>query len=413
MKISKIIVLLLIVLVSSDVALAAKNKSHLRHHNLSAPKNKLIGIPMNRRQLSEEQLQKKIDFVQESQRTAIHAPHKLQMVTIASTSELTDVHKLHITNIQSTEFTATIGVGNPRQDMEVILDTGSSNIWVNSKICLDNGCQTHTQYDHNLSTSFRADGTFVQVSFGSGPLQGEVNYDSCFLGDLEVKEQAIGEIKSEQIPVFDFGDFSGIVGLGFLSLATENTKPLFDTIEEGHLLEKNMFTFYLPSQKPKEQQFMFGEIPSSDLFQGELKWVDVTEQYYWTGLLTDIKVDGESVGACTPNKPCSGVVDSGTSLNTAPSSHVSMIVKALGVDSCYSGQKIEKSLSYCFGEHCFELKPEDYLLGGEGSCDVGLMAMDVMHGDQPLLILGDVFMMKFMVVFDKTNAQMGMAPYAY
>ena len=75
---------------------------------------------------------------------------------LASTSTTMDdsQSKVPLKNFKNTQYIGNIGIGNPPQFVPVIFDTGSANLWVDSKICMDESCLSHTQYDHTRSSDW-------------------------------------------------------------------------------------------------------------------------------------------------------------------------------------------------------------------------------------------------------------------
>lgn len=61
-------------------------------------------------------------------------------------------------------------MADPSNTFDVIYDTGSANLWINSAQCVDEGCTNHKQYDNKKSKSFERVGLELDVEFGTGEL---------------------------------------------------------------------------------------------------------------------------------------------------------------------------------------------------------------------------------------------------
>ncbi len=95
-----------------------------------------------------------------------------------------------------------IAIGSPSNTFQVIFDTGSSNIWINSIKCNDKGCLNHKQFDGSKSKTYFQGPQTLKVEFGTGKLSGKVAQDNFFLGNIEVNNQSFGEIFQEDGEVF-------------------------------------------------------------------------------------------------------------------------------------------------------------------------------------------------------------------
>eukprot|EP00744_Colponema_vietnamica_P001293 GILI01002156.1.p1 GENE.GILI01002156.1~~GILI01002156.1.p1 ORF type:complete len:430 (+),score=127.67 GILI01002156.1:97-1290(+) len=319
--------------------------------------------------------------------------------------------KITLDNFRNTQYVGRIGVGSPAQYLNVIFDTGSANLWIDSALCKDQSCVTHDQYDHSKSSSFKEIGFEVGVQFGTGELKGKISEDSLSLGPLTIPKQSIGEITNESGEVFMEGKFSGILGLAYPALAAYNFVPAFDNVMNQGLLTRNMFAFHF-STDPEQGSVVFGGTDPSK-YVGELHRVPVIEKYYWAIKLDDIKYDGHSLGICEGG--CKAVVDTGTSLITAPDESVDVLLSKLSLEDDCSNVADLKDLTFVIGGKDYPLASSEYVLSGADDsgrkyCAPGFMPLDVPEPRGPLLILGDMFMRRYYTVFDRDTDTVGFAP---
>jgi len=75
-------------------------------------------------------------------------------------------------------------IGNPPQELRVIFDTGSSNTWVLSSLCMSERCHdgTNKVFKPEKSTTLEMTDDECKIEFGSGTLQGIFAYDDFYLG---------------------------------------------------------------------------------------------------------------------------------------------------------------------------------------------------------------------------------------
>lgn len=327
--------------------------------------------------------------------------------------------KLHLTDINNSQFVGKIKVGSPGQEFQVIFDTGSSNLWINSVDCNDKACIDHTQFDPAKSGTFDLLDTDMNVMFGTGQISGTLVMDTFELGDMTVQKQTFGMILKEIGEVFETGAFDGILGLSFPSLSAAEYTPVFDNIMHQNLLDQNTFSFYYTKLPKQESAVMFGT-PPPEIFHGDLHWVDVSQQMYWELTLKDILLGDVSLNIC-PSGACKAVVDTGTSLLTGPSSGIHTLVKALGNKYTCKDFSSLPPLTYVLsddkGDHSFTLEPEVYIIESDEQsdgdalfCKPGFMGLDVPEPRGPLWILGDVFMQKYFTVFSRGPPRVGFAP---
>lgn len=271
-----------------------------------------------------------------------------------------------------------IEIGLPGQHIPVIFDTGSGNLWVTSSRCKAFACLTHPSYSSAKSRKFKKIGIDVQVTFGTGTIIGEINQDQFKLGNLVIEEQKFGEIIDEIGDVFESGEFSGILGLSYPSMAVLGVTPVFDNIINSKILKNNLITFFYSLNEKTDGEITFGYIDNTRYY-GKISYYPVIEQYYWTIQLDDIKYDGKSLGLC-PNK-CKAVIDTGTTLITGPSKDLKVLLNAIPVENDCKNYDKGGKLTFVFGGDEFDLNNEEHIyrsdVMGVKNCRAMMMPIDV------------------------------------
>ncbi len=324
-------------------------------------------------------------------------------------------YKLPLMDYNS-EYVGEIKVGSNQQPFQVIFDTGSSNLWINSDKCSSQACLVHRRFHMDKSTTYKKLPLDMDVQFGTGGISGHLARDDVRLGPVHIKKQAFGLITKSRGHVFVSGKFDGILGLSFPKLSTTGYTPLFDSIIQQNLLkDDNAFSFFYSPKGHQGSAIIFGK-PDPNLYSGNMKFVEVSRQLYWEMKLVAIKIGSKTMSYCSSDKPCRVVVDSGTSLLTGPSYAIHDLVgNQIKARSDCSNQKSLGDLTYVVedskGRHELTLTSSEYIASeGDSNCQAQFMALDVPRPRGPVYILGDVFMRKYYTVFhrgDGSNARLG------
>lgn len=321
-------------------------------------------------------------------------------------------------NFWDSEYYGPITLGTPPQRFQVIFDTGSATLWVPSKLCADYtkspGCKIHSKYDSSLSSTYQKDGKTYILPYGSGLVIGFTSSDINDFGGLNITGQVFGETTQEPGDVWVESPFDGILGLAFPELAIpQGVAPPFDNLMSQGLVEKNEFSFYLSSTvNDTTSALILGGVDDT-YYSGDFTYIkfNILQPLtgYWLITGDDLKVDGESSGAC---KSCPLVVDTGTSILTGPTKSVNPLLAKIGnVSADCSNINDLPTLTFTLAGKDFPLEPSFYVLKGPDdsgaiTCQIGLQGMDVGLG---IWILGDPFLRKYYTVFDRENNQVGFA----
>lgn len=323
--------------------------------------------------------------------------------------------KTPLTNYLNAQYFTEIQLGSPPQSFKVILDTGSSNLWVPSQDCSSLACFLHTKYDHDASSSYKANGSEFSIAYGSGSLEGYVSQDTLTLGGLTIPNQDFAEATNEPGLAFAFGKFDGILGLGYNTISVNKiVPPIYNAIDKG-LLDEPQFAFYLGDTNKDEEDGGVATFGGYDVsaFTGDIKWLPVRRKAYW-----EVSFEGIGLGdEYAELKSTGAAIDTGTSLITLPSSLAEIINSKIGATKSWSGQyqiDCEKrdslpDLTLNFAGYNFTLSPYDYTLDVSGSCISVFTPMDFPEPIGDLAIIGDAFLRRYYSIYDLKKNAVGLA----
>ncbi len=103
--------------------------------------------------------------------------------------------EVKIYNYLDAQYYGEVGIGTPAQTFGVVFDTGSSNLWVPSKECrLSPACYLHKTFDSAKSSSYVANGTHFNITYGSGAVVGYIGNDTVTLAGAQAKKALFGQV---------------------------------------------------------------------------------------------------------------------------------------------------------------------------------------------------------------------------
>ncbi|GFF87841.1 vacuolar protease A [Aspergillus lentulus] len=331
-------------------------------------------------------------------------------------SSLNDMsrHDVLVDNFLNAQYFSEISLGTPPQKFKVVLDTGSSNLWVPGSDCSSIACFLHSKYDSSASSTYKANGTEFAIKYGSGELSGFVSQDTLQIGDLKVVEQDFAEATNEPGLAFAFGRFDGILGLGYDTISVNKIVPPFYNMLKQGLLDEPVFAFYLgdTNKEGDNSEASFGGVDKNH-YTGELTKIPLRRKAYW-----EVDFDAIALGDNVAELENTGIIlDTGTSLIALPSTLADLLNKEIGAKKGFTGQySIEcdkrdslPDLTFTLAGHNFTIGPYDYTLEVQGSCISSFMGMDFPEPVGPLAILGDAFLRKWYSVYDLGNNAVGLA----
>lgn len=318
--------------------------------------------------------------------------------------------EIPISNFMDAQYYGEVSIGTPAQKFKVIFDTGSSNLWVPSHSCWSIPCWTHTTYKSSDSSSYVANNTAFNITYGSGGVTGVTSQESVTLGGLTAKNVLFGEVTSESGVSFVAAQFDGILGMGWPVLSVNGMKPVFFELVDQGLVKDKSYSFYLSRAGAAGSSLVLGGV-NTDYAASDFKYYPLLSDSYWLIPLQDIVINGTSY------KPAStqlkGIVDTGTSVIVGPTELIAPITKLF--PSTIDCTKFDQypDITFSIGGDNYTLAPEDYILKltvlGQTQCTLGIQGMEFPPHLAGSIILGDSFIKTYYTHFDIGNNRVGFA----
>jgi len=313
---------------------------------------------------------------------------------------------IDLTNDMNIAYAGTIRVGTPGQDMVVLFDTGSSNLWVPLNGA---GGSSHTSFEPAESSSYSMLQREFQITYGSGPVSGFFCTDHVSIGALKVNHFTMGGVLNVSgLSGYESWDFDGVLGLGFSMLSLNKVPTLLQRLAKTGQLEEPVFGFYLGDGTSGE--LVLGGV-NREHVDGDFHFVDLNLAAWWSVPLETIHVGRQRIKATQ-----SVILDSGTSLLVGPEDAVRDVADRLGATEIEGGlfatrcSEETPSLSFTIGGRTYSLDRDDLVVQRSGdACLLGLMGT-ASDSRWPMWILGSVFMRKYYVQFDWGQKRLGFAP---
>jgi hypothetical protein len=305
------------------------------------------------------------------------------------------------------QFTATIYIGTPPQPFSVIVDTGSSNLWVTGLQCSENSdCLGHDYFNSAVSTTFTNSNEAMDIEYGSGSSNCTVGADTALFGGIQVKDFQFAVCNSIAIPSFAYSGYDGILGLAFQSISVDNLPPLFQVMVDSGAIEDGSFSMYLNSEEGSGSSVLILGGVDYSYNSTPFIYYPLLSDSYWMIELNQVYFDGYEF----LEKPTTAVIDSGTTQLVCPSQFYQYLVELLGGDEFYCSQvSTLPTIEFQIGEQIYELYAESYVENqGDGICTLGFEPMDLSE-EGIGFILGTYFIKSFYTHFDFTNSALGLS----
>ncbi|PSK57808.1 hypothetical protein B9Z65_9010 [Elsinoe australis] len=328
---------------------------------------------------------------------------------------------------EETLYYANASLGTPPQQLRLHIDTGSSDLWVNtpnSEICTYQGqglCDYAGTYSPNSSSTYNyLNSAFtIQYADGSGAT-GDYVTDTFAIGGATLDNQqfAIGYKSNSQ---------EGILGIGYpaneaiLSVRNGRTYPNVPQkmLNQG-LINTNAYSLWLNDLDASTGSILFGGV-NTEKFMGNLSTLPIIQTsgrynaFYIA--LTGLGADGQP-GSINSSFSSAVLLDSGSSLSYIPDNLANAVFSEFGVTydeqqgaafiDC-NRQYENKTLEFTFSEPTISVSISELVItvGYRRNAPVCILGIAPTGGSSP--VLGDTFLRSAYVVYDITGNQIALA----
>merc|ERR1711865_1169499 len=315
-------------------------------------------------------------------------------------------------NADEVEYYGNIYIGTPPQLFEVCFDTGSGTLWVADWSCTTAACESRRKFEASKSSTYESLHRDDNMAYGVGDAFGSLGEDVVLMGSINgdgknfsVTKQGFLAASSLTGGTFTQTKFDGVMGL---AEAGEAVKPWFERVmEQQQGLAEPIFSMYYSKNDASPGQLIFGGTDQA-LYSGELTWHAPGPSFpnFWTTTVASIDVAGKQVWSSKGlTVPQEAMLDTGTSLMIAPSSMISEeLATQFKVQSdCSNKDQMPTVVVWLYAVNGtavpYALESSDLVVHEGASCVSGLTVQSSMD-TQGYLMLGDVFMRKYMTSFD-------------
>ncbi|KAH9987135.1 aspartic peptidase A1 [Russula compacta] len=404
-----------------DHALATPTPSP---HAQSSSSSRGLHIPILRRAASQRS-DDELGLWAKRQKQLLEAKYSRHLTT---TTKRSTGYNLLVNQDLDSSYYGSIAIGTPPVAYNVILDTGSADLWVVGSGCVT-GCNGLQAFDSSSSSTFSNASKAFSVTYGSGQVSGELGKDVVQMAGFEVNNQVFG-LCDEVSDSLLSSPVSGLMGLAWQALSSSGSTPLWQNLYQNNVLDQPLMAFYLTrfqnSSRAQEQEpggvFTLGATNTS-LYTGQIDYQSVPSGFvsYWTLPITNLSVNSGSV--TLPSGSSSyAAIDTGTTLIGGPATQVAALYAQIPGSAAGTGNyegyytypcSTTVNLSFSFGGQTWPVSQTDFQMAQSSSSQcVGAVFTYSAASGAPGWIIGDTFLKNVYTVFRANPASVGFATLA-
>ena len=300
---------------------------------------------------------------------------------------------------------------DPGLHVYLLMDTGSSVLWVMGEDCDTTACKEHDQFGANDSATYATGGGDFFIQYATGNVSGDIITDQVSFAGINVNmEFGVAKTTTDEFVNYPI---DGILGLARTPGPGPTIPTFLQILQKNNVLKQNIFGMNLEraADGTNDGEINFGVIDTSK-FQGDLNWQNtVGDLSRWTVPINGVLVNGHFTLDANDR---TAIIDTGTSYLYLPPSDAQPIFDAIpGEATIVNGSYVipcdtNAEISLVFNGVAYNIPLKDYLGQPLGSgCVCHIFPQDVV-GDGKTWLVGDTFLKNVYTVFDVDQSRIGM-----
>ncbi|KAG8999657.1 hypothetical protein FRB95_012666 [Tulasnella sp. JGI-2019a] len=332
-----------------------------------------------------------------------------------------------------------IEMGTPGVQYNVVVDTGSSDLWLaatqpsSNSVFSGGGGQSQTAplYTSTGSSTFNNTGsTTFTINYLGGDTAGTTAFETVSMGGITVKNQKFG-VATQQTGDILTSATTGLIGMAWAAIATFGTP--FWQASDPTTWAQPLFAFALARDNNPTSaadisggSFTIGTVDSTQ-YKGDIQYTNIptNAQSWWLLPMTSITVNGQTF----PLNGALSAIDTGTTLLGGPQDSTDAIYKTIPGAQAGSGSdagyyfypcSTVMNVSISFGGESWPIDPADFTSSTQDpqTCMGALFAAESGSGAStsgsinPAWIIGDTFLKNVYSVYRFSPPSVGFATLA-
>ncbi|KAG8980005.1 hypothetical protein FRC05_007448 [Tulasnella sp. 425] len=312
-------------------------------------------------------------------------------------------------------YFTSVSIGTPAVNYDVLLDTGSSDLWFVGSDCPTCAASGRPTYSSTGSSTFNTTGSAgFGISYLGGDVNGTTAHETVTMAGMPIQNQVFGVIHTFQegsLPQI----VSGLIGMAWRPLAKLGV-PWWMNAATTYQWAEPLFAVALsregnnPTATATEPggSFTIGAVDSS-LFTGDIEYVSIPngQSTWWLIPMTGITIGGSTLQIGSQL----AAIDTGTTLIGGPPSVVAAIYAQIPGSQASTGDSAgyyyypcttQVNIGLTFGNKTFAINPNDFPYDqSNGMCLGAIFAVQLGSPGTlaPQWIIGDAFLKNVYSVF--------------